>query len=104
MQYTLTWRNKFLTTQATTIGDMAQALEDAAQELRGMERDGVALDPESGVENDYCLLVTKDPEVARKYDFEEADVDSEVEGTDDPNDETGHKQVWVEWCGDGAFV
>jgi hypothetical protein len=71
VQYTLTWGNKFLTTQARTIGEMAQAVEDAAQELREMEREGVTLDAESGVEDDYARLVTTDSEVAGKYGFEE---------------------------------
>ncbi len=84
MRYTLTWRNKYLATQARSIGDMAQALEDAARQLRGMEQDGVILDLDSGVEDDHALLVTTDPEVARRHDFEEDDPEAEEAGAPAP--------------------
>jgi hypothetical protein len=71
MQYEFTWRNKFLTTEVKTIGEMAQTLEGAAQQLRDMEQDGVTLDPDSDMADDYAMLVTDDPEVAHKYGFEE---------------------------------
>lgn len=103
MQYMLTWRNKYLTSEAKTVGEMAQALEEKARQLRDMEQDGFLLDPESSVEDDYALLATDDLEVARKYGFEDkaAPVVPEVVNM---NDETIHKQVWVEWKGEGAYV
>ena len=50
MQYEFTWRNKILTTDAKTIGEMAQTLEGAAQQLRDMEQElglasGAPVDP-----------------------------------------------------------
>src|SRR5262249_6077338 len=102
-QHPLVRRNKFLTSEARSSGEMAQALEDAARQLRPMEQDGISLDPESGVEDDHALLVTTDPKVARKYDFEE-EADPKVKDTGHLNSGTRHRQVWVEWDGYGADV
>jgi hypothetical protein len=78
MQYTMTWRNKWLTSNAETIRDMAQALEQAAGELRQMEKDGVTLDPARGPD-DYALLVTADKGIAETYCFEEEPDETEEE-------------------------
>jgi len=66
-QYSLTWRNKFLTTDAKTLRDMVLILRGAASELEKMQRDGVILD--GGVEDDYARLVTDNSEIAKKYDM-----------------------------------
>ncbi len=84
-RYVRLWRNKFLTLEAKTIGEMAEALRDAAEELAAMKADGVVLDPDGGTSDDYAMLVTEDPDIAKKYDmhdereyWDEADkVDSE---------------------------
>jgi len=78
MQYECVWRNKWLTADASSIPEMAAALEEAARELRQMERDGVALDPGSGMEDDYASLVTTDPAVARKYGFMPVEMEEDV--------------------------
>jgi hypothetical protein len=41
MDYELTWRNKWLTSDASSIDDMIQSLQDAADELRAMKARGV---------------------------------------------------------------
>jgi hypothetical protein len=68
-KYYLTWRNKFLTTDAETIDDMIEGLESAVQDLREMRSAGVVL--EGGAEDDYAQFVTSDPAVAKKFGFEE---------------------------------
>jgi hypothetical protein len=78
MRYTTTWRNKWLTSNAETIGEMAQALEEAAGELHKMEKDGVTLDA-MGVPDDYALLMTTDKGVAEKYGFEDDPDENEEE-------------------------
>src|SRR5947209_6372759 len=103
MQYVLTWRNKHLTSEAKTIEEMAQAHEEAAQQLRHMQQDGVTLDPESSMEDDHAVLVTDDLAVARKYGFED-DVAPKVAEPASLGFETRHKQAWVEWNGEGAYV
>jgi hypothetical protein len=79
MRFESIWRNKWLTANAKTIGEMADALEAAAGELRAMQAQGVVLDAESDTQSDYATLVTYDPAVAEKFGFE-----PEEAGEDDP--------------------
>ena len=63
----MTWRNKFLTTEAKSIEDMISLLRATAEQLDQMRRDGVVLDANDGVGDDYAHLVTTDAKVAEKY-------------------------------------
>jgi hypothetical protein len=83
----LVWRSKFLTTGATSLGEMADMLEAAAGRLREMEAAGVVLD--GCLEDDYAFLYTNDPEIAQKFGFTE-EVTSDV-GDDDFQVGRGHK-------------
>ncbi len=67
--YSTTWRNKWLTADATTIAEMATRLEHAAQELRSMDRAGIVLDPGS-MADDYARLTTTDAQVAERFGLE----------------------------------
>jgi Uncharacterised nucleotidyltransferase len=66
-RYVTTWRNKWITAQAKTIQDMIAMLRAAADDLDKMRRDGVILEDDGGVGDDYARLVTTDPKVAEKY-------------------------------------
>lgn len=78
------WRNKPLTSEATTLDDMIHRLRSAADTLKAMLDDGVVLDVSvGGVEDDYARLVTTNPEIARKYDMQ-----PEEDFFDDTNDAT----------------
>ena len=66
-RYVMLWRNKFLTTNAESIDDMIGSLQTAAAELKAMRDDGVFLDPDGGISDDYANLVTTDPKIADKY-------------------------------------
>jgi hypothetical protein len=84
-RYVRVWRNKFLTLEAKSIDDMISSLQSAAAELQAMRDEGITLEPGGGTADDYAYLVTTDPEVARKYEMEEADEgweEEEVEGED----------------------
>ena len=70
--YEMVWRNKFLTGHCTTIGEMADALAEATAQLRAMEAAGVMLE-DGGQEDDYAMLVTGDPEVAKRFDMQEVE-------------------------------
>lgn len=63
-----TWRNKWLTSDAKSIADMAKALRVAADQLDEMSKDGFVLDCDSGVEDDYASLVTQDKAMAKKWE------------------------------------
>jgi hypothetical protein len=89
IRYVTLWRNKWLTADAKSIDGMAESLRAAADTLDAMRRDGVLLDDESGVGDDYATLWTSDPEVAKKYDMvDEAEFwgpdEGEPSNEDDP--------------------
>jgi len=73
--YEICWRNKFLTTDATSIEEMAQRLEGGAQELRRMAKAGIVLDPDGGTMDDYAQLVTSDPKAAKRFNMQEREGD-----------------------------
>lgn len=72
--YQTTWRNKFLTAGCKTIHEMAEALRQAGDLLARMAADGVTLDEDGSMEDDYATLalVTNDRKLARKYGMEKA--------------------------------
>jgi hypothetical protein len=67
MRYVTRWDDKTLIAQAKTIAELAVALRAAADHLEAMRKDGVVL--EDGSAN--VLLVTTDPDIAKKYDMVE---------------------------------
>ena len=70
-QYEYIWRNKWLTSDAKTIEEMALILKSAATKLEQMSKDGIKLDLEtSNGGDDYHYLCTEDPAIAEKYGFE----------------------------------
>ena len=81
------WRNKFLTVEASNLDQMADALRRAADMLAAMRADGVTLDPAGGTADDYAILVTTDPAVARKYDMHDESefMDDESGGNETPS-------------------
>jgi hypothetical protein len=68
-RFVLLWRNKWLTSNSTSIDDMIQSLRTAVDELEAMRKDGVLLDSEGGTSDDYAYLYTHDPAIAKKYDM-----------------------------------
>lgn len=72
-RYVLLWRNKWLTSDAKTLLEMTTRLREAADRLEAMLKDGVELDPDGGTGDDYAYLVTRDPDIARKYDMHDED-------------------------------
>lgn len=79
-RYVQFWRNKFLTVDAQSLAEMTQSLRGAADQLQAMLDDGVVLESSGGTSDDYALLVTTDPEIARKYDMRD---ESEFFGQDE---------------------
>ena len=79
-RYVKTWRNKWLRSKANSIDDMIVMLRAAADDLDQMQKDGVFLDDNGSVDDDHALLVTYDPNVAKKYGLID---ESEFWGQDD---------------------
>ncbi len=84
-RYVQTWRNKFLTLDAKSLDEMIVTLQGDAETLKAMRQDGVYLDPEGGTADDYALLVTNDPDVAKKYDMQD-EAEFMPEDDEDEND------------------
>jgi len=93
-KYVTTWRNKWLTSEAKSLEDMIDRLRSAADQLEQMRKDGVVLDDDGGVGDDYARLVTTDPKVAEKYgmvdEFEYWSGDEEDDDKDRADDSGDH--------------
>jgi hypothetical protein len=89
--YTLTWRNKYLTSNAQNIDGMIAKLEAALAELRQMRDAGVTLGPSGPTEDDYAVLVTDDPLVAEKFGFDHLEEDEfeEEDHAEEPFEDPG---------------
>ena len=83
--YEYLWRNKFLTLDAKSLDDMIETLRAAVDTLEAMKQAGVTLDPEGGTEDDYARLITTDPKVAEKFEFDLQDLDEDMEA--EPNED-----------------
>ena len=94
MMYESTWRNKWLTADASTIEDMINALQGATDLLRAMKARGVTLDPDSCIGDDYAVLVTDDPAVAVKFDFEEPQEDDDADCNYERKENMEYGSVW----------
>jgi hypothetical protein len=68
-RYVKLWRNKWLTSNATSVDEMIASLRSAADELEAMRKDGITLDTEGGTSDDYAYLHTYEPAVAKKYEM-----------------------------------
>ena len=81
-RYVMIWRNKWLTSEAKTVDEMLAMYIGTASHFEQMIRDGIVLDDNGSVGDDYAQLVTTDPKIAEKYGFVE---ESEYwdEGPDD---------------------
>ena len=68
-RYVMIWRNKWLTSEAKSVDEMLAIYRDTANHFEQMIQDGVVLDDNGSVGDDYAQLVTTDPKIAEKYGF-----------------------------------
>lgn len=69
--YEYIWRNKWLTSNSKNMEEMQMQLRAAANRLEEMMNAGVWLDVEGGkMTDDYAVLITDNPLVAEKYNFD----------------------------------
>jgi hypothetical protein len=64
------WWLQDLAPDATSIAEIVDGLEDAVAELRGLQGQGVTLSEGSDMEAGHAVLVTTEPAVANRFDFE----------------------------------
>lgn len=87
--FALTWRNKYLTCDATTIEEMIALLQQNVDNLKNMQAAGVTLDFNCDMGNDYARLITSNPQVAQQFGFELDWVDEE-DGSEQENNLGAH--------------
>ena len=83
------WRNKWLTSEATSIQEMSFMLREAANDLDVMASEGVVLDLEgSDMSGDYARLITEASDVAGRFGFEPVEIEDEEDGGPDLDEES----------------
>ena len=67
--YQITWRNKWLTSGATSIDDFIHVFEEVAKQFREWKELGVQLQDDGGVADDYATFTVDDMDAAIKAGF-----------------------------------
>lgn len=67
--YMTTWRNKWITSGASSIGDFIKIFEALAEKFRQWKELGITLENDSGVGNDYATFITDNMDVEIKANF-----------------------------------
>lgn len=80
-KYTSTWRNKWITSDASSIDDFIETYEGLAEMMRRWKSEGIILDPDiiGGVGDDYAQFCTYDESVALKEGFEEDTFEEKIQ-------------------------
>ena len=69
IRYVSTWRNKWITSGATSIDYFIQAFEHLAKQFKEWKEMDIKLDPDSSTGDDYAEFYTEDMDVAIKAGF-----------------------------------
>jgi hypothetical protein len=72
-------RNKWLCAECTTIEEFIQTYKDQAAMMEQWLADGIRLDPDSSIADDYALFVTDNIDAALKHNFMLVEADEEEE-------------------------
>jgi hypothetical protein len=67
--FVTTWRNKWITSHATSIDDFIDTFEYLAEMFKKWKQMGIKLLNDRGVQDDYARFFTHDKEVAIKANF-----------------------------------
>jgi hypothetical protein len=70
-RYEYLWRNKWITSKATSIDDFIRTYGDLTEMFKEWKSKGVKLDPESDVGGDYASFYVEDKTVADELEFDE---------------------------------
>ena len=68
-KYVSTWRNKWITSQASSIDDFIDTFEALAKMFKEWKELGIKLHPDSSTGDDYAEFYTNDMDVAIKAGF-----------------------------------
>ena len=79
MTFERLWRNRWLTADAASLGDMITWLRAAAEELEAMRGRGVTMAEDSDAVGDLIILLTDDPAVAQEFGFAAVEAEAEEE-------------------------
>ncbi|MFW9876774.1 MAG: hypothetical protein ACFFG0_27075 [Candidatus Thorarchaeota archaeon] len=67
--YRITWRNKWITTDARSIDDFIETFRSLAKQFQQWKEWGITLYDDGGVGDDYASFITNDIDVAIKANF-----------------------------------
>lgn len=65
----ITWRNKWITSDAKTIDDFIRTFEALAKKFKQWKEWGIQLYDDGGVGDDYAIFITDNMDVAIKAGF-----------------------------------
>ena len=69
IRYVSTWRNKWITSQSSSVDDFIETFEGLARMFKEWKEMGIKLDPESDIGGDYAEFYTNDMDIAIRSNF-----------------------------------
>jgi len=72
-QYVYLWRNKWITSGARSIDDFISVYEQLLNKLKRWKVQGIKLQIDTGIRDDYAEFYTFNEEVAKKEGFRKCD-------------------------------
>lgn len=69
VRYVSSWRNKWITSHASSIDDFIETFENLAEIFKEWKEMGIKLNPDSGIGDDYAEFYTDNMDVAIKAHF-----------------------------------
>jgi hypothetical protein len=86
IRYATLWRNKWLTSDCTTLEQMVDSLQGAADYIKSLKEAGFLLDAQGGPD-DYMTIYTFDKALADQFEIGEDEFWNDEEFDEDEEDE-----------------
>ena len=77
MKFEYFWRNKWLTSDCQTIDDFIERYSATLDMFKEWKENGISLNKDSGIEDDYATFETENEEYALDNGFEPEEEDEE---------------------------
>ena len=71
--YETLYRCKWMFSGCKTTAQCVAVLRQQLEMFEDWQKNGVILDPNSSIEDDYAEFITTDPDLAKKYEFDVRD-------------------------------